>query len=990
MGPKKVGRKRQRRKRNKNRIPVLTEAGVAEASAMTVIRKNPAPSTVATDQLRTTLRYQSAPTVLGLPEGHGIKGENGNDGLTSNIIIGHYFNNPLVTGYVREKHPPRKLLEGYEKLVKRQNHRRSKALRRLKEEGIWTVGAVSDDGLQGSKSEASALIRPPSPVITEATPQPTQASLGPVTPPTASAIDRGPSVARTIIPPVKPVGEADNISHRKYRGIIGYNIGQTLQEVQKMFPPSIQELMEEIVEGHMSVRHVNRKYWYIFFKNEAALQHVLENAPRRWVATEGRNENDPKISTMKDCHPRPGPDPDSGPGDLGLTRQSGGTPSRASQNQRSTSQEKPDRAPQAQPTAPPANTASPKQLAPTVTQTSAETDDSLSDLSRFSCSVVEKEHLDPQYCRSQQALLRNINPGPNNFQDSRVYDEIPPSAIRVIAKSQHFSSTPNHSSQTSKPAPPASYTAAAQPVPEPQAPARPPPASSASATSHQLPVRPPPVSVVPSTLHLRISTTENTPIFSGNPFVNAAPPINRCSPRTQDRPGRGASCARTTVTTPIASIISTVASTPMKQTQVQATPARPNSIFINAPPGSSSRLDEAMSRPWPQPNINITKEPKPVAKATAAQPSQSRERTRPGTPVTVSIIGKADTPAIIFAATRVVTPITKSTAVEAVNPKSITPEPIIPKPIIPGPATPELADTIMHPRTTTATTRATAETQTPIIVTTTPEVPHIICTTATPPDLLDLGEDSLPVSFYGESTFVLPPLVASGSGSTIGDWRTDLAGLEWISEEVAEKGIMDEEEPKIQDSGVDTVLRAIEGFRMGAGGKENMDSRVEVIVGRPKAQGNKEIAGEDSEETVDVATLATTDTGVKKKVDGETMALPLGCEIVIKQEPKTENIDISTIPIYESITAGTPDIKTEVPETSASTNPGNDEEWEDEDKAKEVVKKRTRSQRGQKRSSKRKDIGQELVSAHLDFLRRAATEGGLRVLLGELRKLEKD
>ena len=59
-------------------------------------------------------------------------------------------------------------------------------------------------------------------------------------------------------------------------------------------------------------------------------------------------------------------------------------------------------------------------------------------------------------------------------------------------------------------------------------------------------------------------------------------------------------------------------------------------------------------------------------------------------------------------------------------------------------------------------------------------------------------------------------------------------------------------------------------------------------------------------------------------------------------------------------------IKTEVSEIPTSANPDNDDEWEDEDKTREFAKKRARGHRsGQKHSSKRKDMEQDLVSTHL-------------------------
>ncbi|KAF8437807.1 hypothetical protein BGX38DRAFT_1210904 [Terfezia claveryi] len=912
---------------------------------MTVIK--PAPSAVTPDQLRSPLRYQSAPTVLGLPEGSGINDESGSQTLTSNIVVGHYFNNPLVTGYVREKHPPRRRLEGYEKLVKRQNCRRSKALRKLKEQGIWTVDLVNYDGWQDLRGEASDVTRPPLTAIT------------------ASVIDLVPSIDPTnIIPPVQPADEAGNIRDRKYRGVIGYNVGRTLQEVQKMFPPRIQESMEEIVEGHTSLRYVNRKYWYIYFKSEAAMQNMLGNAPRSWIAREGRKDNDPKITIMKDRHSPSGSDSDSSSEDLGLARRRARTLPGANQllNQRSISlQVESDRTTEAQSIVSSANVTSLNQLVSAVGQTPVETALGLSRLS----SAVEEEHLYSQYHETQQALFHNLNPGFNNAQDALVSAKIPPSTAQCRAKplEKYSPFVSNHSLRTSKPMPSVSRTAEDQPVTGPQSPARLPPTLRISST--------PNASSAPH-LSINASDAEATSIFSDNPFVNEAPPTIKWGSRAQDRPGRGE----------LHTIIPTAASTPTKKAQFQAT-LRPNSVFINAPLGSSSRLGQVMARAWPQPNANIAKEP-----------SESRERTQPGTPITVSMMGRSDIPVAVSAATRVVTPVIKSIVAEAVNPESVTPQPVIPEPIIPKPTTPELVNPITDSTTTpqlTTITKTTIEAQIPSTVSTIPEVPLIVCTATALPNLLDLDEDSLPIPFHWESAFVMPSPVdgPSRSVSTIGDWRTDLAGLEWVAEEVADKGVMDEEKNKSQHSGIEAVIRVIE---CEAGGKVKVDSKTKVIVGE---QGNTAITEEFSKEIADRTTPTTTDTEVKKEVNdnhSKTIDILSENEIAIKQEPETEITDMSTIPIYEPETTNTPDttIKTKVSETFASTNLDNAEEWEDEGKAKKVVKKRTGNQRGQKSSSKRKDIRQDLMSPHLGLLRRAAREGALREILGALRKLEKE
>ncbi|RPB22071.1 hypothetical protein L211DRAFT_840177 [Terfezia boudieri ATCC MYA-4762] len=905
---------------------------------MTVIKHNPAPSAVNPDQLLSTLRYQSAPTVLGLPEGSGINDDSGSQTLTSNIVVGHYFNNPLVTGYVREKHPPRKLLEGYEKLVKRQNCRRSKALRRLKEQGIWTVEPVNYDDL---KVEASAVTRPP-PTAT-----------------TTSVIDLVPSVGPTnIILPVQPVGEVGKISDRKYRGVIGYNVGRTLQEVQKMFPPRIQELIEEIVEGHTSLRYVNRKYWYIYFKSEAAMQKLLENAPRSWIAREGRKDNDPKITIMKDRHSPSGSDSDSSSEDLGLARRSGGASPGANQllDQHSISlQVEPDCTTQAKSIVSSANVTSLNQLVSAVGQTSVETASGLSRLS----SVVEEEHLHSQYYEIQQALLHNINPVFNNAQDAVLSDKIPPSTAQSTAKPQekHSSFVSNHSLRTSKPT---SRTVEAQPVSSLRSPARLPPTLSISPTTS--------VSSAPN-LSLNASDAEATSIFSDNPFVNETPQTIRWGSRAQDRPGRGE----------LHRIIPTAVSTATKKAQFQATP-RPNSVFINAPPGSSSRLGQVMARAWPQPNANITKEP-----------SQSRERTQSASPVTFSMMGRSDTPVTVSTATRVVTPVIRSIVAERVNPESVTPEPNIPKPTTQELVNP-ITDSTTPPQLTI--TKTTIEAQTPITVSTIPEVPLIVSTTTASPNLLDLDEESLPISFHWESAFVLPSPVdgPSRSVSTIGDWRTDLAGLEWVEEEVADKGVMDEERNKSRHSGIEAVIRVIE---CGAGGKFKVDSKAEVIVGGLTVQGNTAITEEVSKEIADRTTPTTTDTEAKKEVNdyqSKTIDTLSDNKIVIKQEPEAEITDLSAIPIYETETTNTPNttIKIKVSESFASTDMDHDEEWEDEGKAKKVVKKRTAGQRGHKSSSWRKDKKQDLVGSQLEFSRRAAREGALREILGVLRKLEKE
>ncbi|KAF8418403.1 hypothetical protein EV426DRAFT_707541 [Tirmania nivea] len=923
---------------------------------MTAIRNNSAPSTVTTDKPGSTLRYQSAPTVLGLPEGSSIRDENGKETVTGNIVVGHYFNNPLVTGYVRKKHAPRRLLEGYEKLINRQNYRRSKAMRRLKEEGTWTVGPVSDDGLQDLRSEASAFTRPLSAAIniTEASQPLRQASLGPASQPAISGIELTSSVNPTnIISPVISVGEVD-ISDSKYCGIIGYNFGQTVQEVQKMFPPRIQQLIEEIVEGHTDARYANRKYWYIYFKSEIALQHVLVNAPRSWMARDGRKENDPKITVMKDCHSPPGSDSDLSGEDSVLTGRMGQT-SRAKQLmcQRSISMQKEsDRSTQSPSIVPSANIAS-----------------------------FEQPASNPG---AQLALLSHVNPILNN-QEAQVSDAISSSFVRSSAKSleQLLSSYYNDSPHENKPMPPASCMTAAQPVSSPQTPAR--------------PSLVPTISSAPQLRIMRTAAAEATSIFSDdNPIVNSTPPMNIWGSRAQDRPGRGESHAHTTSSTPIAAIIPIASSTPTKNAQFQAAPPRPDSIPINAPPGSLSRLGEVMARAWPQPNFNIAKErpeaPKSVSQAKEKEASQSRERTRPGTPIAVFTTGKSNALVTGPRAARTVTPI-DSTVVKVVNPELLILEPITPEPVRPMTNTPTL------PQSVIAITKATPESKIPTIPTTIPEVPVIapviVRIAADPPDLVNLDEDSLPISTHGEGTFELPPPAGSlsGSVSTIGDWRTDLAGLEWVVEEVEKRGISGDEKNRIQDSEVEAVARIMEGCRMGAGGKRNVDSEVESTVRGSAFQSNRPDTVEDWWTTAGVANPLPTDEVKREINDGtrETMNLLLVDGVVINQESDTENIDLSMMPIYGHETAGIPGaaLKTEVAETPVPANPDNDEEWEDEDKAKEAVKERIRGHRGQNRSSKRKDLGKDLVSAHLAFLRRAGMETGLREILGELRKSEK-
>jgi len=948
MGLNKGQRKRPRRKsRYKKQTSLLTEDCVAEASAMTVIRHSPAPTT---EKLHSTLRYQSAPTVLGLPEGSGIKNENGNEILTSNIIVGHYFNNPLVTGYVREKHPPRRLLEGYEKLAKRQNRKRSKAMRRLKEEGTWVVGPVSD-GSVPDLSEASAGTRTPSATIAGASPPQVQPSLGSATQPAVSAIVSTSFITPTITPSVQPICEV-NISDRADRGIIGYNVGQTLQEVQRMFPPRFQELIEEIVEGHTRARYGNRKYWYIYFKSEAALQRVLGSAPPRWIAREGRRESDPKITVMKDRRSNSGSDSDSSLEAVCLARQSGQMSPRARQvmYERSAAlQEERDRVAQAQSTIATADITSLEEVS-AVAQPSAKAGDILSD---FSLMSIEKESIGSQPRETQQALPRNINPDLSGVGGTQT-SSVSTARSTVEPPEQPLPSVSMESSQMSKITRQASQPATVEPISQLEAPIRPSAAPSVSSASY---------------LRLRrTAATEITPIFShDNSFVNATPLINTWGSRTQNRP---------VASTQTAAIIPT-----------PLTPTRPYLVRAQAPAGSSSRLGEAMTRSWPQLSFNVTKEKLEIQKAVsepkANEPSEST-------------IEESDTAAPVSGVTQAVTSVAKSTVVGTGNPESaptkpatlelisvdpVTTKPVTPEPILLEPANPkpspvtseptiQMTDDTILPQPLTVATKAMIETQAPK---TTLGVPIIVYTTATPPDLLDLDEDFFPISSYGESIFELPPLTdsPSGSASTAGDWRKDLEGLEW---EVAGKEMGNEEKNRIQDSGVEAVVRVMEAFKIGGEKREDVDTR-------PVVQGNNVMTEEVSEKpdsakkSAAFTTPITTDTytKVRKEFGGKTAkerTCPLSNEeVTIGQKPHTEIIGISNILVYKSARPTTADgpMKTE---DIAIPGPADDEEWEDEDQTREVVKNKTRGQHALKRT-KWKDFGQDMVSAHIKSLRRA-------------------